>query len=242
MKFLDRDVDCYTKDMSGTLATSIKSAVETLKSQRAPEVTPPSQLFMLRITKKVDPIFTPRNYPYDEKVRKETSTDSMNIDKAQQELAYIRSLAPFTHLPLSLVPTDLEPYPPLMQFGWMISDSLKEQLYRCADSQEQNYVKRHGLTRKSETLTFEIALDHLLKGLELSWSNKESIRLVLTNSSHRATPLFTLYSNHELYNLSDGNLPSQEDIEKIRSFFQITESPNWYPTVSIFEWGDRPLY
>lgn len=226
--------------MSDVLATTIKAASAILKSRRATELPPQSQLFTLRVTPKVDPIFTPRDCRYNDKVRKEMSMGFTDIYKARQELEYIRSLAPLGYLPLSLVPTDLEPYPPLMQYGWEISDSLKEQLFRYADSEGLNYVKRDGLTHSSEMLTFEVALDDLLEELDISWSSKEYIHSVLTKSARRAL-LFTLYSNHELLDLPNGNLPSKEDIDKISAFFQLTESPSWYPSSLFFEWGDSPL-
>ena len=91
-----------------------------------------------------------------------------------------------------------------MHYGWVISESLREQLFRRADLEEQNYVKNSPLGEINEPITFEVALDSILDELDVSWSSDQYITVVLANTDDHYALFFSLYSNHDLQDLQIG--------------------------------------
>ncbi|KAJ3558604.1 hypothetical protein NM688_g827 [Phlebia brevispora] len=183
-------------------------------------------------SKASDPIFRRRNYPY-----------------SCAETAYIRKLGPLQKLPRSLVPTRQSPCPPTMHFALVITDAAKELLLKKAEENGETYYDYklvfppdfdpdepllHPPTREkdciNETFTMDFAASYILKELGIRLAVEQYIDRIAAPTGH-LTFGFTLCTNYEM-----DQLPTLDEIEKVRSYLGIEFPARWYPNGSRFEW------
>ncbi|KAF7795908.1 hypothetical protein EIP86_007075 [Pleurotus ostreatoroseus] len=218
----------YTDDMPDSRSQSPHS-----------EAAPPplSMACTFTVTGLFDPIFLKRDTTY-----------------SRKERDYICSLLPLRSLPLNLIPTDEDPRRPLINFGWVLPESVKKRLHQRAV--EHNCVQymchrvpnpdyKPGRPGSSETLlvpqrinewkTLELALRSILEEIDVDLPINESITMVLAPSSSRSQLFLALFTNHDL-----DDLPNDAVIEAISEEFKFTEPPYWYPSSFDFDWGYCP--
>ncbi|KAJ3558778.1 hypothetical protein NM688_g729 [Phlebia brevispora] len=156
-----------------------------------------------------------------------------------QERAHIRSLAPLEGLPLTLVPTRKSPRPPILRYAWVFTETAKERLMRKAEERgilrhkrrlifppdyDENdpdlYPAEEIEDGVDEPLTMELAACALLKDIGVKLPVRHYVTTVSTPTDPYAAGL-TLYTNYEF-----NKRPTDEDIEKIRSYLGFTDEPN----------------
>ncbi|KAF7795909.1 hypothetical protein EIP86_007076 [Pleurotus ostreatoroseus] len=202
--------------------------------QSEPVSSPSSTACTLMVTESFHPIFLERDTTY-----------------SQEEYDYIQSLLPLRSLPMSLIPTDEDPRRPLINFGWVLPEFVKERLHQRAAKlncvrysyrriPNPNYDSRSlGCPRTllvpeqiDECKTFELALRSILEEIGVDLPIEKSITLVLAPSSPCDQLFLALFTNHDL-----DDLPSDAVIQAIRKEFKFTEPPYWYPSAYDFDWG-----
>ncbi|KAF7794058.1 hypothetical protein EIP86_005187 [Pleurotus ostreatoroseus] len=174
-----------------------------------------------------DPIFRPRRRPYTSK-----------------ELKYIGSLAPLDMLPPTLRRSRTNRSPPMMHFGWIVGDESKARLMdKAHETQCYFYVYdevfleekgAQGPLLLDELDTMEGAAEDIIEGLGIKLPILQLVDGVLTGAERGYKTCFNLFTNRQL----DQNLPSEEDIERIREELRFEGKPGWWPAFD-FSWNPR---
>lgn len=171
-----------------------------------------------------------------------------------KESAYIRSLAPLTFLPPSLVRTTNNERPPVMRFGWVLNDTVKARLREIARNDPECYVYGNpygngfdddatdsdlgcppGLSgipraRVDDYCTMDLAAESVLRALGISLPGDQYIELVSTRDEEAAV-CFALYTNYEL----DKDLPTRQEVQDICERLGLEGNPQWWPELE-FQW------
>ncbi|KAJ3558785.1 hypothetical protein NM688_g726 [Phlebia brevispora] len=177
-----------------------------------------------------DPIFLPREYVY-----------------TWQDLAYIASLAPLSHVPESLIPSEDIPEPPVIHYAWLIDDRVRKHLLEEAKRRgllfygyRLNVTDPRQLTAPfdpktekpdlDEDTSMECAAEAIIKEMGSGRWTDQYINFVLLPNEFNV-PAFTVYTNHEIH-----DPPSDEAIERLRVQLGFTGKPKWYPDGLGFQW------
>ncbi|KAF7794057.1 hypothetical protein EIP86_005186 [Pleurotus ostreatoroseus] len=128
-----------------------------------------------------------------------------------------------------------------MHFGWIIEDESKSRLMDMAP-ETQRYIYEYddvfleadnvqGPLPLDEPGTMEAAAADILRGLHIKLPATQFVDGVITGTEEFYAPCFTLFTSYQL----NKNLPSEEDIERIRKEFKFEGKPGWWPAYD-FSW------
>ena len=155
-----------------------------------------------------------------------------------QEYKLINSLSPLHGIPLCLFPTEEEPRPPLMHYGWLLPESvISGLLQRAGAKNELCYasicVEPRFVRFVDEPMSMELVVDDMIKDLHLNIPVRQYINLVFTSTTKSGTGLcLTVYTNHVT-----GKLPTNKEIRTLAEHIGLTQlNPLWYPSAMRFEW------